>query len=215
MSVIVKDLLIDQLFSNNEDHHELETPKFFKDVYYETTVISSEDQGNGCVANVVSLKDLDIVLKWSRCPDDYYYLLDEIRYHNVFYLLGLAPKIRQTYRDYYSTYVFMDNLKNLGYYLVADFKLTNEIITDLANAFIVLHDNCLTHGDAHAYNIFYNASLRSVKFIDFSYAKFHKTRDIAFENEYFENDSWLDQGFISKNWYRIKKKYLKIMETRK
>ena len=207
---------IDQLmYEDHEDpeqHCDINTNKYHNGQMYPITMISSEEEGTGCVGNIASLNGTNTIVKWSRRnrPDDIENFVDEISKHRAIHKIGLAPKILQVYQDFNSTYIFMENMVLQGYDLVANYDLDNNLVTDIANAFIKLHQNCIVHGDAHSYNIFYKHDTRSVKFIDFSYSKFCNTYNEAYSSECFDYETWYSDGFTHSKWSNIKKRYDKI-----
>ena len=118
--------------------------------------------------------------------------------------MGFAPKIHQIYQHKEHTYILMENLISQGYKLLIKFRLTKKIIKTVVRAFKILHDNCLVHGDAHCYNIFYNKEKDSIKFIDFSMTHFCRDPIDALKQEKFTFDFGPDFKFVHTNWYKIK-----------
>ncbi len=177
--------------------------KCYKNKCYKVTkILSGPNNFSGNVVEI-QMNDKSYIVKWNKYKENKYEMIKEIKFQNIIYTLGLAPKIETYYEDKDHIYIFMENLLNKGYQSLGDLykrkvqvnlfykKIPENILKIIGNHVKILHEHSISHGDLHFLNIFYNPETKSVKFIDFGYSNFHLNKNLAKINEHLKLKDWI------------------------
>lgn len=207
-----------------KNQHRTKGNKHFQNkCYCVKKVLSGDDNSCGKVVVIETPKD-SYVIKWNIDLKDRDNMLMELRLQNVASALGLAPKIIDYYADDKYFYIVMENLLTKGYKTVFDLYhnfdededeesainelyLPNEVLRAIAKALCKLHNQGISHHDAHPKNVFYNPKTKKVMFIDFGLSKRFASHVEALNYERYDWSSlmeYITDYEINTNWYIIK-----------
>lgn len=206
---VVKDLILNKLKKKTKQDYvsysKITTQKYFNNSMHNIAKVLLSDNYYdkeydcmGSCGNVVIL-DNDVVLKWNNNPHDKPVLFHELRYQRICSLLHLAPKIYESYEYGPHIYIFMENLFTNKFLPLNVCTIDDKMYDLIAENLNVLHNNYISHGDAHMYNIFYNKYTNKIIFIDFSNTSFHKDNQEAKDKEKYD----FDKEFVNENWYNL------------